>query len=50
METGFEKTANSEMKKQCFVIMPFSQTSEPRHTKEYWDWFFEGFIKKALEE
>jgi hypothetical protein len=34
--------------KRCFVLMPFSQTTE-RHTKEYWDWFFDGFIRQALE-
>jgi len=37
------------MTKECFVIMPFSETTK-EHTKEYWDCFFKEFIKPALCE
>lgn len=38
----------SEVKKKCFVIMPFSKTSE-KHTKEYWTKHYETFIKPLIE-
>lgn len=34
--------------KRCFVIMPFSQTSE-KHTEEYWTKHFESFLKPLIE-
>jgi CheY-like chemotaxis protein len=37
------------MKKQCFVIMPFSQTNE-KHTELYWTEFFQNFIKPSLKK
>ncbi len=37
------------MGKNCFVIMPFSQTNE-KHTKIYWDNFFYKFIKPSVEQ
>lgn len=37
------------MHKRCFVIMPFSQTTE-KHTAVYWDNFFLKFIKPAVEK
>ena len=50
METKLQEASGREgKKKHCFVIMPFCQTAEPRHTKQYWDWFFKGFIKLAIE-
>lgn len=36
------------MKKTCFVIMPFSQTTD-RHTEAYWTSFFE-IIKRVMEQ
>ncbi|MBA7645077.1 hypothetical protein ES703_52830 [subsurface metagenome] len=38
----------SEVKHKCFVIMPFSKTSE-KHTKEYWTKHYETFIKPLIE-
>ncbi len=38
----------SEVKQKCFVIMPFSKTSE-KHTKEYWTKHYETFIKPLIE-
>jgi CheY-like chemotaxis protein len=35
--------------KHCFVIMPFSQTTE-KHTEKYWTDFFDKFIKPSLEK
>ena len=35
--------------KHCFVIMPFSQTSDV-HTGNYWDTFFFSFIKPNIEK
>ena len=35
-------------KRKCFVIMPFSATSE-KHTGQYWTAFFRDFIQPALE-
>ncbi len=32
----------------CFVIMPFSKTSE-EHTEEYWTKHFESFVKPLIE-
>jgi hypothetical protein len=52
METKLQGDSDREgkIKKHCFVIMPFSQTNEKKnHTKEYWDWFFEGFLQPVLE-
>jgi CheY-like chemotaxis protein len=37
------------MPKDCFVIMPFSATSEI-HTSLYWDQFFSNFIKPSIEK
>lgn len=36
-------------RKRCFVIMPFSQTSEKR-TREYWNKHFTSFLKPLIEE
>lgn len=36
------------MVKRCFVIMPFSQTTE-EHTEEYWTHFFSKFIRPPVE-
>ena len=33
----------------CFVIMPFSQSSE-NHTEKYWTTHFEDFLKPLIEE
>lgn len=33
----------------CFVIMPFSQTTD-KHTEEYWTANFENFLKPTIEE
>lgn len=33
----------------CFVIMPFSKTTE-EHTEEYWTSHFESFLKPLIEE
>lgn len=38
----------SEVKQKCFVIMPFSKTSE-KHTEEYWTNHYEKFIKLSIE-
>ena len=38
----------SEVKQKCFVIMPFSKTSE-EHTKEYWTKHYQTFIKPLIE-
>lgn len=38
----------SEVKGKCFVIMPFSKTSE-QHTEDYWTKHFEDFIKPLIE-
>ena len=38
----------SEVKQRCFVIMPFSKTSE-KHTKEYWTNHYKTFIKPLIE-
>ncbi len=35
-------------KKQCFVIMPFSQTTQ-NHTETYWTLHFEKFLKPLIE-
>lgn len=35
------------MKRKCFVIMPFSETSE-KHTEQYWTNFFE-VVKREIE-
>lgn len=37
------------MAKRCFVIMPFSATTE-KHTKLYWDNFFFKFVKPSIEK
>jgi hypothetical protein len=39
----------SEEKDLCFVIMPFSETTE-RHTEDYWNTHFEDFLKPLIEE
>lgn len=38
----------SEVKGKCFVIMPFSKTSE-QHTEDYWAKHFKDFIKPLIE-
>lgn len=38
----------SEVKQKCFVIMPFSQTSE-KHTEEYWTNHYEKCIRLFIE-
>lgn len=35
--------------KRCFVIMPFSETTDV-HTEEYWNQHFEYFLKPMIEE
>jgi len=37
------------MKSECFVIMPFSKSSEV-HTEEYWTKHFEKLLKPSIEE
>ena len=37
------------MAKRCFVIMPFSATTE-KHTELYWDNFFLKFVKPSIEK
>lgn len=37
------------MTKRCFVIMPFSETTE-KHTASYWDNFFSKFVKLSIEK
>jgi len=39
----------SKRKTTCFVIMPFSQTSE-EHTEEYWTQHFEKILKPLIED
>ena len=39
----------SEMKSNCFVIMPFSKSSE-EHTEEYWTKHFNELLKPTIEE
>ncbi len=39
----------SKNRKRCFVIMPFSETSD-EHTEEYWTKHFETFLKLLIEE
>ena len=39
---------NTKEKLKCFVIMPFSKTTEA-HSEEYWDTHFEKIIKPAIE-
>lgn len=36
-------------KKRCFVIMPFSKTTDD-HTEEYWTEHYESFLKPLIEE
>ncbi len=33
----------------CFVIMPFSQSSK-KHTEEYWTNHFNSFLKPTIED
>lgn len=37
------------MARHCFVIMPFSATTE-KHTALYWDNFFSKFVKPSIEK
>lgn len=37
------------VKKRCFIIMPFSKTTD-RHTEEYWTSHYESFLKPLIEE
>lgn len=39
----------SGMRTRCFVIMPFSQSSDD-HTEEYWTNHFNNFLKPLIEE
>ncbi|NHJ21576.1 MAG: hypothetical protein EAX91_11580 [Candidatus Lokiarchaeota archaeon] len=39
----------SVMNSECFVIMPFSKSSE-EHTEEYWTQHFEKLLKPIIEE
>jgi hypothetical protein len=39
----------SAARKVCFVIMPFSQTTE-QHTEEYWTKHFNDFLKPLIEK
>lgn len=39
----------SEDRKTCFVIMPFSKTTD-EHTAEYWTKHYENFLKPLIEE
>jgi hypothetical protein len=39
----------SEMDSKCFVIMPFSKSSEA-HTEEYWTDHFNNLLKPTIEE
>ncbi len=39
----------SEDRKRCFVIMPFSQTTD-EHTEDYWTKHHERFLKPLIEE
>jgi hypothetical protein len=41
--------AEREIKQKCFVIMPFSKTSD-KHTKEYWTKQYDKFIKPLIEK
>ncbi|GAI91081.1 unnamed protein product, partial [marine sediment metagenome] len=38
----------SEVKQKCFVIIPFSKTTD-EHTEEYWTKQYETFIKPLIE-
>ena len=38
-----------EVKTSCFIIMPFSETTE-EHTEEYWTSHFDSFLKPLIEE
>ena len=39
----------SELRARCFVIMPFSKSSDS-HTEEYWTNHFTNFLKPLIEE
>lgn len=39
----------SEDRKRCFVIMPFSQTTD-EHTEDYWTKHYKHFLKPLIEE
>jgi hypothetical protein len=39
----------STAKQICFVIMPFSQTTD-KHTEKYWTEHYESFLKPLIEE
>jgi hypothetical protein len=44
----FESFHMQTSRKRCFVIMPFSLTTET-HTREYWDNHFENFLKPLID-
>jgi hypothetical protein len=44
--TVFQMSTNRAV---CFVIMPFSKTTE-EHTEEYWTRHFESFLKPLIEQ
>ncbi|MFX1558490.1 MAG: hypothetical protein ACFFC9_14650, partial [Promethearchaeota archaeon] len=39
----------NETRIQCFVIMPFSKSSE-NHSEEYWTEHYNNFLKPLIEE
>ena len=43
------KKQQAKKRQRCFVIMPFSKTTE-QHTKTYWTNHFERFLKPLIEE
>lgn len=45
----FEDIIVSSNSKHCFVIMPFSKTSD-EHTEEYWTKHFESFLRPLIKE
>lgn len=45
---GFGALAISASEKSCFVIMPFSKTTED-HTEEYWCKFYTDFLEPAIK-
>jgi hypothetical protein len=44
-----KKVWDMSSNKRCFVIMPFSKTSE-EHTEEYWTKHFNTYLKPLIEE
>ncbi|MFH1483175.1 MAG: hypothetical protein ABIG98_02830 [Chloroflexota bacterium] len=46
---GRRLLVSESLKPQCFVIMPFSKTTD-KHTEEYWNEHFQEFIKPLIQE